>query len=133
MTATHLAVGLLVSAALVWVLFLVALVVVRPRGISVRDAKRFVPDVVSLVRGLAGDSTLPRGVRRRLGALLFYLALPIDLVPDFIPVLGYADDVIVIAWVLRSTVRAAGPSALDRHWRGSAAGLALVRRIAGVT
>jgi uncharacterized membrane protein YkvA (DUF1232 family) len=89
--------------------------------------------VLRLVRRLAGDASLPRGIRWRLGLLLAYLALPIDLVPDFIPVAGYADDVLLIAWVLRSVVRAAGPGALERHWPGSTQGLDVVRRLAGVT
>jgi uncharacterized membrane protein YkvA (DUF1232 family) len=63
--------------------------------------------------------------------LIAYLLMPIDLVPDFIPVLGYADDAVVVALALRSVVRAAGPEALDRHWSGSEAGLAAVRRLAG--
>jgi SAM-dependent methyltransferase len=56
----------------------------------------------------------------------------IDLVPDFIPVAGYADDVLVVAWVLRSVVRAAGAEAIDRHWPGTPQGLGVVRRLAGV-
>lgn len=64
--------------------------------------------------------------------LVAYLALPIDLVPDFIPVLGYADDAIVVALVLRSVVRGAGPQALERHWPGTQDGLAAVRRLAGL-
>jgi len=88
--------------------------------------------VVRLVRRLAGDASLPRSLRWRLGLLLAYLALPFDLVPDFIPVAGYADDVLLVAWVLRSVVRAAGPEALDRHWPGTPQGLDVVRRLARV-
>ena len=91
------------------------------------------PDVVRLVRRLAKDPALSSGLRWRLSGLLACLALPIDLVPDFIPVLGYADDVIVVALVLRSVVRRAGPDAVARHWTGSPQGLELVRRLAGLT
>jgi uncharacterized membrane protein YkvA (DUF1232 family) len=97
-----------------------------------RDALRLLPDVLRLVRRLAGDPTLPRSVRWRLALLLGYLALPFDLVPDFIPVAGYADDVLLVACVLRSVVRTAGPEALDRHWPGTPEGLVVVRRLAGV-
>jgi uncharacterized membrane protein YkvA (DUF1232 family) len=78
------------------------------------------------------DRTLPGGVRLRLVLLLGYLASPVDLVPDFVPVLGYADDVVVVALVLRSVVRRAGADALGRHWTGSPEGLAAVRRLAGL-
>ena len=77
------------------------------------------PDVLRLLRRLAADKTLPRGVRIRLGLLLAYLAIPIDLIPDFIPVLGYADDAIIVTAVLRSVVRLAGIDAVRRHWPGT--------------
>ena len=124
--------GLVATLVLSWLALLLVLVVARPHGIGMAEAKQLVPDLVRLVRSLAGDASLPGGVRRRLGLLLAYLALPIDLVPDVIPVLGYADDVIVVGLVLRSVVRAAGEDALVRHWPGSPAGLALVRRLAGL-
>ncbi len=66
---------------------------------------RLVPDVVRLVRRLAADRSLPRGVRVRLWVLLGYLVSPVDLVPDFIPLVGYADDAIIVALVLRSVIR----------------------------
>ena len=120
--------GLLV----LWVALVVVLVVESRRDarrVDLRQAVRLVPDVLRLVRRLAADPDLPRGVRIRLVALLVYLALPVDLVPDFIPVLGYADDVVVVALVLRSVVRAAGPGSLERHWPGSDEGLRIVRRL----
>lgn len=124
--------GVALSLALTWAVLVLALLVWRPRGIDLREAKRFGPDLVRLLRALAADSSLPRGVRRRLGLGLIYLALPFDLVPDFVPVLGYADDVVVVALVLRSVVRHAGPAALARHWTGSPAGLAVLQRLAGL-
>jgi uncharacterized membrane protein YkvA (DUF1232 family) len=128
----RLVLGLVAILAVLWIAFLVTLAIVRPRGISLREAKRLAPDIARLLRDLARDPTLPRGIRRRLALLLAYLALPLDLVPDFIPVLGYADDVIVVAVVLRSVVRMAGPHALQQHWRGTPTGLAVVRRLAGL-
>ena len=81
---------------------------------------------------MAADPGVPRGVRWRLWALLAYLVLPVDLVPDFVPVVGYADDAVVVALALRSVVRSAGPEALDRHWPGTPQGLRAVRRLAGL-
>lgn len=99
--------------------------------LQLREALRLVPDVVRLMRRLAADSTLPVGVRIRLVLLLVYLASPIDLVPDFIPVIGYADDAVIVGIALRSIARRAGPEALERHWPGTAEGLAAIRRFAG--
>ena len=117
---------------LCWLVLLAALWVARPEEARLRDAVRLLPDVVRLLRRLAADPGLPRGVRVRLVLLLAYLALPLDLVPDVVPVLGWADDAIVVVLVLRSVVRAAGADALDRHWPGTPEGLVIVRRLAGV-
>ena len=119
------------SLVLLWLVMLALLWRAKPDDVTLRDAVRLVPDLLRLLKRLAGDATLPRGVRVRLWLLIGYLAMPIDLVPDFIPVLGYADDVVVVAIVLRSVVRAAGPEALDRHWPGTPEGLRLVRMLCG--
>jgi uncharacterized membrane protein YkvA (DUF1232 family) len=135
MSGWHLAIGVLAGLLVVWLATVVALYLVARREddpVTLRDVVRLVPDVVRLVRRLAADPALPRGVRWRLGALIAYLAIPIDLVPDFVPVVGYADDAVVVALALRSVVRAAGPEALDRHWTGSEQGLAAVKRLVGV-
>lgn len=124
--------GVAVSVALAWLVFLLALALWRPRGVDLAEAKRLVPDILRLLRALGADASVPSGVRRRLALLLAHLALPIDIVPDFVPVLGYADDVIVVALVLRSVVRRAGPSVVQRHWQGSPTGLGVLRRLAGL-
>ena len=73
---------------------------------------------------------VPGRCKLALGALVLYLASPIDLVPDFLPVIGVLDDAIVVALVLRWIVRTAGPERVRRHWRGTARGLELVLRVA---
>jgi len=95
-------------------------------------ALRLGPDIVRLTRRLAGDPTLPRRVRWSLFALLLYLLSPIDLVPDFIPVIGYADDAIIVALVLRFATRHAGADALDRHWPGTPESLRALRSVVGL-
>jgi uncharacterized membrane protein YkvA (DUF1232 family) len=125
--------GALGGLVALWLLLLAVLWRARPDELGARAALRLLPDVVRLVRRLAADGSLPRGVRIRLWLLLAYLLSPVDLVPDFVPVLGYADDVVVVAWALRSVVRRSGIEALDRHWPGQPAGLAVVRRLAGLT
>jgi len=117
---------------LLWAALLVLLWRARPADLTVREALRLLPDLVRLLRRLAVDRSLPRGVRIRLWLLLGYLLSPIDLVPDVIPVLGYADDVVVVALALRSVVRRAGGAALENAWPGGPAGLAVVRRLAGL-
>ncbi len=127
-------VGIVVgSLLLLWTLLLALLWRARPDELTVRGALRLLPDVLRLVRRLATDRSLPTAVRVRLWLLLAYLVSPIDLVPDFVPVLGYADDLVVVAWALRSVVRRAGRDALARHWPGERAGLAAVGRLAGLS
>jgi uncharacterized membrane protein YkvA (DUF1232 family) len=115
-----------------WLVLIVALVVVRPKGNLLRESLRILPDLIRLFKNLTTDSTLPRGVRVRLGVLLAYLALPIDLIPDFIPVLGYADDAIVVVAVLRSVVRTVGLEPLRGQWTGTPDGFAALCRLAGL-
>ena len=121
-------VGVLGGLLLCWLVLMAVLWATRPDDLRLRELLRLLPDVLRLVHRLAGDGTLPRGVRVRLWLLLGYLALPFDQVPDFVPVLGHADDAIVVALVLRSVVRQAGAAALDRHWPGTPEGLAALRR-----
>ena len=102
----------------------------HPDTVSMSDALRLLPDVLRLIRRLAADRSLPAGVRIRLVLLLIYLASPIDLVPDFIPVVGYADDAIVVVLVLRSVARRAGPDAIERHWPGTPEGAEIIQRLA---
>jgi uncharacterized membrane protein YkvA (DUF1232 family) len=120
------------ALVLAWLVLLVTLVIIRPRGSLLKGAVRLLPDTLRLLRELAANRTLPRGVRVRLWLLFAYLAFPLDLIPDFIPVLGYADDAIIVATVLRSVVRRAGADAIRRHWPGTDDGLASLWRVAGL-
>ena len=111
------AIGAAVLAA--WLALVIALVLTRPKGALLTEAIRLLPDLLRLLRRLAADTALPRGVRVRLALLMVYLALPIDLIPDFLPVIGYADDAIIVAAVLRSVVRQAGIQQVAAHWPGT--------------
>jgi uncharacterized membrane protein YkvA (DUF1232 family) len=117
---------------LAWLALVVALMITRPRGGMLREALRILPDLLRLLPRLAADRALPRRVRAGLAALLLYLALPVDLVPDFIPVVGYADDAIIVALALRWVVRHAGVEALRRNWPGTGDGLVVLCRITGL-
>lgn len=124
--------GVASGLALAWLALVVALLILRPRGELVREALRLLPDVLRLVKRLAADASLPRGVRVRLALLLAYLAIPFDVIPDFVPILGYADDAIIVTVVLRSVVRRAGLDAVRGHWPGTDDGFAAVCRLAGL-
>ena len=115
---------------LLWVVLVAVLWVTKPDDASITDALRLLPDVVRLVTRLARAPEVPRRIRVALFALLAYLASPIDLVPDFIPVLGYADDAVIVALTLRWVARHAGADALERYWPGTPEGLDAVRRLA---
>ncbi len=127
-------VGIVGGIVLLWVALLVALWIQQQRAgsdVDWRSILRLVPDVIRLVKRLASDPTVPRATRWWLIGLLGYLLMPIDLMPDFIPVLGYADDAIIVAIVLRFAIRHAGMDAIERHWPGTPAGLRSGLALAG--
>ena len=121
-----------IGLAVAYLGLLAALLVARPKGNLLVEALRLLPDLLRLLRRLAADSDVPRGARVRLWLLLGYLAVPFDLVPDFVPVLGYADDAIVVSLVLRSVVRRAGAPLVRHHWPGTDDGLAALARLTGM-
>jgi len=125
-------IGIAIALVVAWGILVLLLLRVRPKGSLLREALRILPDTLRLLGRLAGDKALPRGVRVRLWLLLAYLAMPFDLIPDFIPVIGYADDAIIVCWVLRSLVRRAGAAAVRRHWPGTEDGFATLCRVAGL-
>lgn len=124
--------GVAIALVVSWLVLILGLLLVRPKGSLLKEALRLVPDLLRLLRRLAADRTLPRGVRVRLGLLLVYLAIPIDLVPDFIPVVGYADDAIIVVIALRSVVRRAGLEAVRARWSGTDDGFEALCRLAGL-
>jgi uncharacterized membrane protein YkvA (DUF1232 family) len=115
--------------ALAYLALVAALLAARPKGDLLGEAMRLLPDLLRLLRRLAADPAVPRAARVQLALLLGYLAMPFDLVPDFVPVLGYADDAIIVALVLRAVVRRAGAPLVGRHWPGTDEGLAAVARL----
>jgi uncharacterized membrane protein YkvA (DUF1232 family) len=106
------------------------LIVARPKGLGWRGLTVFFPNVLRLMRGLYRDPDVPRSVRIRVWIAVVYNIQPINLIPDFVPVIGFADNVVVTAWALRSAVRRAGPDAVARHWPGTPEQFALLLRVA---
>jgi uncharacterized membrane protein YkvA (DUF1232 family) len=123
---------LLVAACMfaVWGLCVLALVLAGRRE-SARALAGFIPDCIVLVRRLLHDPRVPRRRKLLLGVLFCYLASPLDLVPDFIPIAGQLDDAVVVAVILRIVLRGGGPDLLREHWPGPNGSLALVLRVSG--
>ncbi len=124
-------VGLLVVVVGVWALLVALLWVLRPRDVALREIVRVVPDVLRLVRRLIGDRSVPLGARAALVGLLVWLISPIDLIPEFIPVLGPLDDVIGGFLVLRYVRRRIGDDELRARWPVTPAGYELLGGVLG--
>jgi uncharacterized membrane protein YkvA (DUF1232 family) len=128
----NLVIGVASALLLAWLTLVITLVIVRPRGDLLRESLRLLPDVLRLMRRLAADPSLPRATRLGPALALVYLALPIDVIPDFVPVLGYADDAIIVTAILRGVVRRAGLPAVRAHWPGTDDGFAALARLTGL-
>lgn len=108
----------------------VLVLVIRGRRADARALAGFVPDCVILFGRLVRDPRLSMRHKWLVAALIPYLAMPIDLVPDFVPVAGQLDDAIVVAVVLRRVLRGQ-PGLVHEHWPGPPSSLAVVLRLVG--
>ncbi len=122
---------LVAAASLLLYLAFVLVLLVAGRRQDARAFAGFVPDCVLLFTRLARDGRVPRRHKLILGGLVAYLALPFDLVPDFIPVAGQLDDAILVALVLRTILRGSGRQLVEEHWPGPPSSLSFVLRLAG--
>jgi uncharacterized membrane protein YkvA (DUF1232 family) len=120
----------LAAIALAWAGLLIGLVIAGRRE-EARALASFIPDCIVLLSRLLRDDRVPRRRKLLLAGLVGYLALPFDLVPDFIPVAGQLDDVIVVACVLRRFLRSGGDELVREHWPGPERSLRLVMKLAG--
>ena len=125
-------VAIVLGLLLAWAAFVGLLWVLRPRDVGLRELLGVVPDVLRLVRDLLADRGVPLGPRLALVGLLVWLLSPIDLIPEFIPVLGPLDDVVVAVLVLRYVRRRLGEDELRRRWPGTPEGFHLLRGVLGV-
>ena len=108
----------------------VLVLLVAGRRTHARAITGFVPDCAVLFKRLLGDRRIPRRRKLAIGALAVYLASPIDLVPDFLPVVGQLDDAILAVLVLRGVIRGAGEGVVREHWPGPEASLTPLLRLA---
>jgi uncharacterized membrane protein YkvA (DUF1232 family) len=120
----------LATAVLLLYTVLIAALLIAGRRSTARALAGFIPDCLVLLKRLLADDRVSRRRKVVLVGLLAYLAMPIDLVPDFIPIAGQLDDVIVAALALRYALRAGGPDLLTEHWPGPPQSLNAVIRLA---
>jgi uncharacterized membrane protein YkvA (DUF1232 family) len=123
--------GIVVGIAVLWAVVLVLFWFLRPKGVSVREVVRIVPDVVRMLRDIFRDPASPLDVRLVLIGLLAWIVSPIDLIPEFIPMLGPIDDAVVAVVALRYVRRRVGVAAMRARWPGSDDGFALLGRVVG--
>ena len=123
--------ALAIGMVIVVYVALIGALVVGSRQWDVRMIARLVPYCAILFKRLLADPRVPSRWKVASAFALVYLALPFDLVPDFIPVAGQLDDAILVALVLRGLLRSAGPRLLREHWPGPTALLVPIERFAG--
>jgi uncharacterized membrane protein YkvA (DUF1232 family) len=121
---------IVLTVALILWLALTLTLFATGRRAQARALAGFIPDCIVLFRRLLGDPEIPRRRKLALGATIVYLAMPIDLIPDFFPIIGQLDDAIICALVLRYVLRGGGPEMLRRHWPGPDESLKLIVRAA---
>ena len=126
-------VRIVVALLILWALLLVLFWALRPKGVAVRELFGLIPDVLRLLRSLIGDRSSPLDVRLVLIGLVAWILSPIDLIPEFIPVLGPLDDVVVAVVAMRYVRRRMGIEDLRRRWTGTDDGFALLIRVIGST
>ena len=124
-------VALVLGLVALWAVLLVLFWVLRPRGVAVRQIVGVIPDVLRLIRSIVTDRSAPLDVRLVLIGVLAWIVSPIDLIPEFIPVLGPLDDVVVAIVAMRYVRRRLGVDDLRRRWAGSAESFTLILRIIG--
>ena len=115
----------------VWAIAIVVIWRLAPKESRLLDVVRLLPDVLRMAAALATDPSTPRSSRIALAGLAVWIASPIDLIPEFIPVLGPLDDIVIAAIVLRWVGRRLGEDALRARWPGTPEGFGLVLRLLG--
>ncbi len=125
-------VGALSGIMLAWLILAAAIWLAKPDDLTLGDVIRLLPDLLRLLKRVATDPAVPRMVRVELMLVLGYIFSPIQLIPDFIPVIGFLDDAVLVAIMLRIVVRTAGPEIMQKHWPGTPEGLRALCRVCGL-
>ena len=125
--------AIVIGVVALWAALLVLFWALRPKGVPLRELLGVIPDVVRLLRSVIGDRSAPLDARLVLVGLLAWILSPIDLIPEFIPVLGPLDDVVVAVVAMRYMRRRVGVNGLRRRWSGTDNGFVLLLRVIGST
>jgi uncharacterized membrane protein YkvA (DUF1232 family) len=123
--------AILGAVAIVWVAFIAVFWLLRPQDVPLRELVRIVPDVVRLLRTIVADRSVNLDVRLVVVLLMVWILSPIDLIPEFVPVLGPFDDVVVAIVALRYIRKRLGAPQLRKRWQGTDQGFALLTRVIG--
>ena len=118
----------LAAAACFYVVTIAALFLAGRRTVA-REVATLLPNLLMLFKGLVRDPRVPRGSKMLLIFGAAWVASPIDLIPEFIPVLGPLDDAVVAGLILRHLLRTAGRDVVADHWHGDPATLARLLRL----
>ncbi len=98
---------------------LLALLAARlPDGVA-KDLAGLLPGCVTMLRKLRTDTRVPRRAKLAIGLAALWAISPIDLIPEFLPVIGPLDDIVVIALVLRYVGRQVPRSVILEAWPGN--------------
>jgi uncharacterized membrane protein YkvA (DUF1232 family) len=129
----ELIIGLVAGLLALWLALLILFFLLRPKDVPVRVLLGVIPDVLRLLRSLIRDGSVPTDVRVVVIGLVAWIVSPIDLIPEFIPVLGPLDDVVVAVVAMRYVRRRLGIADLQARWQGTADGFVVLTRIIGTT
>lgn len=99
----------------------------------VTDAALLIPNILKLVGRLVMDPRVPRRAKITLGMAAAYVMSPVDLIPEMIPVVGWADDILILMFAIDSLIDRAGSEIIDEHWDGPGDLLSLVREVVGLS
>jgi len=112
--------AILIAAAVVVGSWLVLMVLARrlPPGVA-KDLAAFLPDCVTTARVLRRDPRVPRRAKVAVVVAMVWVLSPIDLIPEFLPVIGPLDDIIVVALLLRYAGRTVPRQVLLDAWPGN--------------
>lgn len=121
----------IIICVVLYALFVAALYI-SGRHVAAREFAGFIPDCIVLFKRLLQSKNLARRYKIAAWMVVGYLALPIDIIPDFIPIAGQFDDAIIVALLLRAVIKHTGYRFVNKSWPGTERSLTLLLKLARV-